>query len=202
MYIKSKAIKLAVVIIIVAISVWCIYVCDKYIVLISIFLQILRNLYQYITSHTKRIYYIRDSQIELNVISYILINILIVIFTKLISLADSVFRFILNQPQYIITRINQQRIIENNNFHDERPEKCHICYENDEPSEMSCGHYCCRQCIVNSRRTTCPFCRKQIFLTPEEENAMDIYQVVQRERIYNIFDILANYIDSYTPIDF
>ena len=76
------------------------------------------------------------------------------------------------------TRITNRKITravqgEKSDFVEERQDECHVCC--GEINEyISCGHYVCKTCIINSGKETCPLCRKVVSLNIEEVKQMNI----------------------------
>lgn len=76
------------------------------------------------------------------------------------------------------TRITNQKLArpiqgEKSDFVEERQDECHVCC-NEINEHLSCGHFVCKSCIVNSGKETCPLCRKVVSLSIEEVKQMNI----------------------------
>ena len=56
----------------------------------------------------------------------------------------------------------------------DKPEECPVCCGECEENPLSCGHYVCSNCIVNSKKASCPCCRQEVALD------IPVYQ-----RLYN-----------------
>jgi hypothetical protein len=56
----------------------------------------------------------------------------------------------------------------------DKPEECPVCCGDCDENPLSCGHYVCSDCIVNSKKATCPCCRQDVALD------VPVYQ-----RLYN-----------------
>lgn len=56
---------------------------------------------------------------------------------------------------------------EKSDFIEEKQDECHVCCE-EIKDRISCGHWVCKSCIINSGKETCPLCRKVISLNIEE----------------------------------
>ena len=76
--------------------------------------------------------------------------------------------------EHLIVRPN----IKITDWKQDKPEDCPICCGDCDEHPLSCGHYVCSDCIVNSKKATCPCCRQDV--------ALDV-QVYQRlyNKIYN-----------------
>jgi hypothetical protein len=72
--------------------------------------------------------------------------------------------------EHLIVRPN----IKMTDWKQEKPEECPICCGECEEHPLSCGHYVCSDCIVNSKKATCPCCRQDVALD------VPVYQ-----RLYN-----------------
>ena len=70
----------------------------------------------------------------------------------------------------MITRSN----IKITDWKEEKPDECPVCCGDCEEHPLSCGHYVCSDCIVNSKKATCPCCRQDVALD------VPVYQ-----RLYN-----------------
>jgi hypothetical protein len=57
---------------------------------------------------------------------------------------------------------------------EEKPTECPVCCGDCDEHPLSCGHYVCSDCIVNSKKATCPCCRQDVALD------VPVYQ-----RLYN-----------------
>lgn len=73
-----------------------------------------------------------------------------------------------NELTPLVEWINRmiEREIPLSSYKEERPELCPICYEDYtyENDPLSCGHHVCTSCIVNSKKTSCPFCRQEVYI--------------------------------------
>jgi hypothetical protein len=72
--------------------------------------------------------------------------------------------------EHLIVRPN----IKMTDWKQEKPEECPICCGECDEHPLSCGHYVCSDCIVNSKKATCPCCRQDVALD------VPVYQ-----RLYN-----------------
>ena len=72
--------------------------------------------------------------------------------------------------EHLIVRPN----IKITDWKQEKPEECPICCGDCDEHPLSCGHYVCSDCIVNSKKATCPCCRQDVALD------VPVYQ-----RLYN-----------------
>jgi hypothetical protein len=70
----------------------------------------------------------------------------------------------------LITRPN----IKITDWKQEKPDECPICCGECEENPLTCGHYVCSNCIVNTKKATCPCCRQDVALD------IPVYQ-----RLYN-----------------
>lgn len=71
---------------------------------------------------------------------------------------------------------------EKSDFVEEKQDECHVCCD-EIKDHLSCGHYVCKKCIINSGRETCPLCRKTVSLSLEEVKSVDIFKKkLKRER--------------------
>ena len=62
---------------------------------------------------------------------------------------------------------------EKSDFIEEKQDECHVCC-NEIKEHLSCGHFVCKSCIVNSGKETCPLCRKIVSLNIEEVKQMNV----------------------------
>ena len=62
---------------------------------------------------------------------------------------------------------------EKSDFIEEHQDDCHVCCEhiND---RLSCGHWVCKSCIINSGKECCPLCRKVVSLNVDEVKRLTI----------------------------
>jgi hypothetical protein len=61
------------------------------------------------------------------------------------------------------------REIVDNTWKEEIPSECPVCYENVCRDDcLSCGHYIHKECIIQSKKTSCAMCRKEVKLTKED----------------------------------
>lgn len=69
------------------------------------------------------------------------------------------------------------------NFVEEKQDDCHVCCEeiND---HLSCGHWVCKSCIINSGKDTCPLCRKTVSLTLDEVRQLNKVNERMRQEKY------------------
>ena len=86
------------------------------------------------------------------------------------------------------TRLTKQRIArpiqgEKSDFVEERQDECHVCC-NEINEHLSCGHFVCKSCIVNSGKETCPLCRKVVSLNIEEVKQMNIIKEKMKREKY------------------
>jgi hypothetical protein len=67
-------------------------------------------------------------------------------------------------------QINRGIIGEPSNFVEEKPDECHVCCKefSSNDKHLSCGHWICKSCIINSAKECCPLCRKVVSLTSVE----------------------------------
>jgi len=72
--------------------------------------------------------------------------------------------------EHLITRPN----IKMTDWKQDKPEECPVCCGDCDEHPLSCGHYVCSNCIVNSKKATCPCCRQDVALD------VPVYQ-----RLYN-----------------
>jgi hypothetical protein len=72
---------------------------------------------------------------------------------------------------------------EKSDFVEERQDECHVCCE-EIKEHISCGHYVCKSCIVNSGKETCPLCRKIVSLNIEEVKQMNIIKEKMKREKY------------------
>jgi hypothetical protein len=72
--------------------------------------------------------------------------------------------------EHLITRPN----IKMTDWKQEKPEECPICCGDCDEHPLTCGHYVCSDCIVNSKKASCPCCRQDVALD------IPVYQ-----RLYN-----------------
>ena len=70
----------------------------------------------------------------------------------------------------MITRSN----VKITDWKEEKPTECPVCCGDCDEHPLSCGHYVCSDCIVNSKKATCPCCRQDVALD------VPVYQ-----RLYN-----------------
>jgi len=71
---------------------------------------------------------------------------------------------------------------EKSDFVEEKQDECHVCC-NEIQEHISCGHYVCKSCIINSGKETCPLCRKVVSLNIEEVRQMNIInEKMKREK--------------------
>jgi hypothetical protein len=89
------------------------------------------------------------------------------------------------EKMYIrLTGKNISRAIqgEKSDFAEEKQDECHVCC-NEIQEHLSCGHYVCKTCIINSGKETCPLCRKVVSLNIEEVRQMNIInEKMKREK--------------------
>jgi hypothetical protein len=83
------------------------------------------------------------------------------------------------EPQrYPIDAFVESMIIRSNvkitDWKEEKPSECPVCCGDCDENPLSCGHYVCSDCIVNSKKATCPCCRQDVALD------VPVYQ-----RLYN-----------------
>ena len=176
-------------------------------------------------SYRKGMYTVGNYTMNLNVLSYILINVLIMWIKLPLYIINKVYTYLsrrfLNRPEYIYVAPSQitirdyvahsfpQRIISNNNnFHGEKPDDCILCLEklNESDSKTSCGHYfhhrtCLMKWLMKSGTTKCPTCKSELELSNEELAEIMNYRFYEPVETYNnnIFDNILHYIDRYTP---
>jgi hypothetical protein len=69
-----------------------------------------------------------------------------------------------------IAREYKDRKVEISSFIEQKPEYCPVCLENltESDNPLSCGHYIHRGCIIRSRKTCCPLCKRELQLSIEE----------------------------------
>jgi hypothetical protein len=72
---------------------------------------------------------------------------------------------------------------EKSDFIEERVDECHVCCE-EIKEHLSCGHFVCKSCIVNSGKETCPVCRKVVSLSIEEVKQMNIIKEKMKREKY------------------
>jgi hypothetical protein len=72
---------------------------------------------------------------------------------------------------------------EKSDFVEEKQDECHVCC-NEIQEHLSCGHYVCKSCIVNSGKETCPLCRKVVSLNIEEVKQMNIIKEKMKREKY------------------
>ena len=99
------------------------------------------------------------------------------------------------QPKDIPIFPNNKPLSNNNGYKCEKPDECCVCFDtlNETDSALSCGHYIHMECIVKSKKSTCPICREYIKLdlpSWQERNAMLIamapdVRVVTIKRVVN-----------------
>jgi hypothetical protein len=72
---------------------------------------------------------------------------------------------------------------EKSDFVEERQEECHVCC-GEINEHLSCGHFVCKSCIINSGKETCPLCRKVVSLNIEEVKQMNIIKEKMKREKY------------------
>jgi hypothetical protein len=72
---------------------------------------------------------------------------------------------------------------EKSDFVEERQDECHVCC-NEIQEHISCGHYVCKSCIINSGKETCPLCRKVVSINLEEVRQMNIIKEKMKREKY------------------
>jgi hypothetical protein len=69
----------------------------------------------------------------------------------------------------------------------EKPCECPVCFESlNEDKALSCGHWVHKNCIIRSKKDTCPLCRKQVELTLEEKDVLfklTVQDIIQTQYI-------------------
>ena len=69
----------------------------------------------------------------------------------------------------------------------EKPCECPVCFEPlNEDKSLSCGHWVHKNCIIRSKKDTCPLCRKQVELTLEEKDELfrlKVQDIIQTQYI-------------------
>jgi hypothetical protein len=61
--------------------------------------------------------------------------------------------------------ISRFRTIVKSDWKQEKPEECPVCLENINDDEyLSCGHYVHKCCVIKSKKTCCPMCKKEVEL--------------------------------------
>jgi hypothetical protein len=72
---------------------------------------------------------------------------------------------------------------EKSDFLEEKQDECHVCCM-DIKDNLSCGHWVCKSCIINSGKETCPLCRKVVSLNLEEVKQMIIIKEKRKQEKY------------------
>jgi hypothetical protein len=90
--------------------------------------------------------------------------------------------------EHMHRRLTKQNIVrpikgEKSDFIEEKQDECHVCCE-EIKEHISCGHYVCKSCIVNSGKETCPLCRKIVSLNIEEVKQMNIIKEKMKREKY------------------
>lgn len=71
---------------------------------------------------------------------------------------------------------------EKSDFVEEKQEECHVCC-GEINEHLSCGHFVCKSCIINSGKETCPLCRKVVSLNIEEVKQLNkVNERMKREK--------------------
>ncbi len=72
-------------------------------------------------------------------------------------------------------KINRGIIGEKSDFVEEKPNECPVCCEefSSNDKNLSCGHWVCKSCVVNSGKECCPLCRKVVTLTSNELKSLE-----------------------------
>jgi hypothetical protein len=101
--------------------------------------------------------------------------------------------YLSNNPRYIslehmYIRLTGKNIVrpiqgEKSDFVEEKQDECHVCC-NEINDHISCGHWVCKSCIINSGKETCPLCRKVVSLNIEEVKQMNIIKEKMKREKY------------------
>ena len=67
----------------------------------------------------------------------------------------------------------------------EKPCECPVCFESlkNEKKSLSCGHWVHKDCIIKSKKDTCPLCRQTIKLNKEERFKLNELQMDEHLRV-------------------
>ena len=62
------------------------------------------------------------------------------------------------------------------NYIEERQDECHVCVNafSNRDIHLSCGHWICKECIINSGNEKCPICKRVVSLTLKEVKELNI----------------------------
>jgi hypothetical protein len=77
----------------------------------------------------------------------------------------------MDSKNYITGILSRDIVVEN--WKEDKPEECPVCYENVcDTDVLSCGHYIHKECIINSKKTCCAICRKEVKLSEEDAHKL------------------------------
>ena len=86
---------------------------------------------------------------------------------RILNKKDGTVIFYYECHKHLWIRYNLKRSISPTKFLQDESECC-VCYEEITEEPLSCGHRIHRSCIHKSLKTTCPMCRSEVYLKPEE----------------------------------